>query len=405
MKTKSILSGGSFGPLFPYINQYRTEVKEQGYAVGSICEQICVLKLFDRWLKRRGLEVRDLNEAVAHDFFGRLKRGYPKNAARSTLQRLLAMLRRIGVTPVVAPAQPSPSQHLTGDYERFLLEERNLSRQSVRPLGRFADRFLSEIFGAGELNLAKLRAPDVTGFVQRSAHDHGSPYAKRLVRALRSFLRYLHYKGLVDTDLSIAVPKVARWALSTLPKHLSAVQVRQVLRHCDHSTARGRRNHAILLLLARLGLRGGEVVRLNLEDIDWDNTRITVCGKNGSWAQLPLPADVARAIAHYLRQDRPHCACRRVFIRDYAPLGGFEGSQSISKIVQCALAKAGVESSRKGAHLLRHSLATDMLRKGASLDEIGELLRHKSPDSTAIYAKVDLGSLQALALPWPGGVR
>ena len=178
-----------------------------------------------------------------------------------------------------------------------------------------------------------------------------------------------------------------------------------MLRHCDRSTARGRRNHAILLLLARLGLRGGEVVRLNLEDIDWDNTRITVCGKNGSWAQLPLPADVARAIAHYLRQDRPHCACRRVFIRDYAPLGGFEGSQSISKIVQCALAKAGVESSRKGAHLLRHSLATDMLRKGASLDEIGELLRHKSPDSTAIYAKVDLGSLQALALPWPGGVR
>lgn len=405
MKTKSILSGGSFGPLFPYINQYRSEIKEQGYAVGSICEQICALKLFDRLLKRRGLEVRDLNEAVAHDFLGRLKRGYPKNAARSTLQRLLAMLRRIGVTPVVAPAQPNPSQHLTGDYERFLLEERTLSRQSVRPLGRFADQFLSEMFGVGELNLAKLRAPDVTGFVQRHAHDYGSPYAKMLVRALRSFLRYLHYKGLVDTDLSIAVPKVACWALSTLPKHLSAVQVRQVLRHCDRSTARGRRNHAILLLLARLGLRGGEVVRLNLEDIDWDNTRITVCGKNGSWAQLPLPADVARAIAHYLRHDRPHCACRRVFIRDYAPLGGFEGSQSISKIVQCALAKAGVKSSRKGAHLLRHSLATDMLRKGASLDEIGELLRHKSPDSTAIYAKVDLGSLQALALPWPGGVR
>jgi site-specific recombinase XerD len=302
------------------------------------------------------------------------------------------MLRRIGVTPVVAPAQPSPSQHLTGDYERFLLEERNLSRQSVRPLGRFADRFLSEMFGAGELNLAKLRAPDVTGFVQRHAHDHGSPYAKWLVRALRSFLRYLHYKGLVDTDLSIAVPKVAHWALSTLPKHLQRCKCGKC---CDTVTAARHGDDAIT---PSCFCSHGLVCAV-------DNTRITVCGKNGSWAQLPLPADVARAIAHYLRHDRPHCACRRVFIRDYAPLGGFEGSQSISKIVQCALAKAGVESSRKGAHLLRHSLATDMLRKGASLDEIGEVLRHKSPDSTAIYAKVDLGSLQALALPWPGGAR
>jgi integrase len=218
------------------------------------------------------------------------------------------------------------------------------------------------------------------------------------------FLRYLHYKGLTNTDLSLTVPTVARWSLSTLPKHLSAAQVRQVLRHCDRSTARGRRNYAILLLLARLGLRAGEVVGLNLEDIDWENTRITVCGK-GKWAQLPLPADVARAIAHYLRRDRPHCSCRRVFIRDYAPIGGFRRSTSIAKIVQCALAKAGVVSARKGAHLLRHSLATDMLRKGASLDEIGEVLRHKSPDTTAIYAKVDLNSLQALALPWLGGAR
>ena len=130
-----------------------------------------------------------------------------------------------------------------------------------------------------------------------------------------------------------------------------------------------------------------------------------MCGKGGQWAQLPLPADVARAIARYLRQDRPRCACRRVFIRDYAPLGGLNRASAISKIVRCALAEAGVESARKGAHLLRHSLATDMLRKGASLDEIGEVLRHRSPDSTAIYAKVDLKSLRALALPWPGGAR
>jgi integrase len=384
MKTKSILSGGSSGPLFPYINQYLAELKEQGYAAGSFYEQIHILKACDRWLKGTNREVHELDDAIAGEFLRRtIKGGYGKNAGASTLRRLLAMLRRIGVTPEAKPACPSPSGQLARAFERFLLDERNLSPQTVAHRRLTASRFLLEKFGCGSLNLSKLRASDVTTFVQRHARDH----------------------GLTNTDLSLAVPTVARWSLSTLPKHLAVAQVRQVLSHCDRSTARGRRNYAILLLLARLGLRAGEVVSLNLEDIDWDNTRITVCGKNGSWAQLPLPADVARAIAHYLRHDRPHCACRRVFIRDYAPLGGFEGSQSISKIVQCALAKAGVESSRKGAHLLRHSLATDMLRKGASLDEIGEVLRHKSPDSTAIYAKVDLGSLQALALPWPGGVR
>jgi site-specific recombinase XerD len=262
------------------------------------------------------------------------------------------------------------------------LDERNLSPQTVAHRRLTASRFLLEKFGCGSLNLSKLRASDVTTFVQRHARDHGPFHASHLTTGMRLFLRYLHYKGLTNTDLSLTVPTVARWSLSTLPKHLSAAQVRQVLRHCDRSTARGRRNYAILLLLARLGLRAGEVVGLNLEDIDWENTRITVCGK-GKWAQLPLPADVARAIAYYLRRDRPHCSCRRVFIRDYAPIGGFRRSTSIAKIVQCALAKAGVVSARKGAHLLRHSLATDMLRKGASLDEIGEVLRHKSPDTTA----------------------
>jgi site-specific recombinase XerD len=222
---------------------------------------------------------------------------------------------------------------------------------------------------------------------------------------MRSFLRYLHYKGLINGDLSLAVPKVARWTFSTVPKHLSPDQVREVLRHCDQSTALGRRDYAILLLLARLGLRAGEVARLNLEDIDWENARITVCGKGGKWAQLPLPADVARVMARYLRRDRPRCACRRVFIRDYAPIGGFNSGGAVASIVKRALTRAGVASARKGAHLLRHSLATDMLRKGASLDEIGEVLRHKSPDTTAIYAKVDLSALKTLALPWPGGVR
>jgi len=405
-KPKSIPPGDSFGPLSPYINTYLAQVKEQGYAVASIYEQICALKIFGRWMKRTGRGVRDLNEpAVCKSLQRVVRRGYTKNAGRSTLRRLMAMLRQMGAMPAAITARPSPSEQVTCAYERFLVRERNLSDRTVAWHRHHISRFLSEQFDGGQINLSSLCAPDVTSFVQRHAHRNGPSSTKGLLAALRSFLRYLHYKGLIDNDLSLAVPKVARWSFSTIPKHLSAIQVRQVLRQCDRGTALGRRNYAILLLLARLGLRAGEVVRLNLEDIDWETATITVCGKGEKWAQLPLPSDVARAIAHYLRHDRPRCACRRVFIRHHAPVIGFNRSTSIAKIVQRALSKAGIASARKGAHLLRHSLATDMLHKGASLDEIGEVLRHKSPDTTAIYAKVDLNALRTLALPWPGGAR
>ena len=406
MQTSSITSSGSFGPLLPYIGSYLAQIREQGYTVGSLREQVHVLKACGRWLKRTGRDVCDLNESVARECLQRVaKRGFGRNTARPTLRRLLAMLRQIGVAPESKAPGPNRSEQLTHAYERFLLEERNLKPQTIALRRLVASRFLSEKFGSGPLKLSNLRAPDVTTFVQRHAHDHGPSSARTLVAGMRLFLRYLHYEGLIDADLSTTVPAVARWSFSTLPKHLSAAQVREVLCHCDRSTPLGRRNYAILLLLARLGLRAGEVVRLNLEDIDWENSRITVCGKGGQWAQLPLPADVARAIARYLHRDRPRCDCRRLFIRDYAPIGGFHRGAAIACMVKRALAKAGVESARKGAHLLRHSLATDMLRKGASLNEIGEVLRHKSPDSTAIYAKVDLKSLRTLALPWPGGVR
>jgi site-specific recombinase XerD len=362
--------------------------------------------MFGRWLKRTGREVQDLTEAVTCDFLRRVIKGrYAKAAAPATLRQLLVMLRRIGATPEAKTERPSPSEQLTCAYERFLLKERDLSQQTVTWHRSFVRRFLSEKFGSGPPNLSKLRPLDVTAFVQRHAHRHGPAQARNLVAAVRSWLGFLSYKGLVDRDLSLVVPKVACWSFSVGPKHLAPAQVRQVLHHCDRSTAVGRRDYAVLLLLARLGLRAGEVVRLNLEDIDWENARITVCGKGGKWAQLPLPADVAGAIVRYLRHDRPRCASRRVFLRNKAPIDGFNRGGAISSIVKGALAKAGVVSARKGAHLLRHSLAMDMLRRGASFDEIGEVLRHKCSKSTSIYAKVDLQSLRTLALPWPGGIR
>ena len=204
--------------------------------------------------------------------------------------------------------------------------------------------------------------------------------------------------------VSMAIPAIARWSLAEVPVYLPAETVERVLARCGRSTPGGRRDYAILTLLARLGLRGGEVLRLELEDLDWESGRIAIrSSKNGQAARLPLPADAGAAIAEYLRRDRPRCDSRRVFLRLSAPHVGFSGSPAISLVVAKALDRAGVTPVRKGAHVFRHSLATAMLGRGASLQEIGQILRHRSLKSTAIYAKVDLEALRGIALPWPGG--
>ncbi len=205
-------------------------------------------------------------------------------------------------------------------------------------------------------------------------------------------------------DLASAIPGIANWRLTHLPKALTAEQVESLLLCCDQSTATGQRDHAILLLLARLGLRAGEVVAMTLDDIQWETGLLTVRGKGLRHETLPLPQDVGEALAHYLRYRRPQCTTRRVFIRLRAPHQGFTTSAAICNVVRRALARAGLNPACKGAHLLRHSLATRMLSNGASLAEIGDILRHRQPQTTQIYAKVDVKALRTLAQPWPGGV-
>jgi site-specific recombinase XerD len=296
-------------------------------------------------------------------------------------------------------------QRFVDEYRHYLLQERGLAKTSLLNYVPFAEQLLTDRFSESALNLSELTAQDVTKFLQDRARQLCPGRAKLLVTALRSFLRYLRHQGQISVDLAGCVPSVAAWSLSTVPKFLPAGTVQQILDHCDRNTPEGKRNYAVLLLLARLGLRACEIVALSLNDIDWDNGRITIRGKGGRWAQLPLPVDVGEAIAIYLQSGRPRCVCRQVFIRHRAPLRGFAHSITVSTIVRRALIRARIDSVRKGAHLFRHTLATDLLRNGASLDEIGELLRHRSPNTTALYAKVDLTALRTLALPWPGGVR
>lgn len=399
------------GPLFEYIAAFLGQEKALGYKPESTATQthLQLISRLNRWLARMRRPLKYLNEDVIERFLKRARRNrnYRRSGAPTALRRLLQLLREVGVIPPAArPVPGNPAERIVDEYRVFLAKECGLNPGTIGHYARPIDRFLAERFGPGHVRLSQLEVRDVAAFVQRKAHGHSRGHALSVVTALRSFLRFARYRGYIDTDLGSAMPRVANWKLAGLPKYLPRGAVRQVLAHCDRTTATGRRNYAILLLLARLGLRGGEVVDVRLEDIDWRKGEITVRSKKGgAWVRFPLPADVGKALAGYLEKGRPRCSCRNVFVRVYAPYQPLAHSGVVSKIVRHALEQAGVESPHKGAHTFRHTLATDLLRKGASLEEIGRVLRHKHPDTTAIYAKVEIEALRQLALPWAGGGR
>jgi site-specific recombinase XerD len=294
-------------------------------------------------------------------------------------------------------------------YVDFLRNERGLTERSIYVYSPFIQEFLTEwVDRTGSGSPEAWDAQFVDEFLLHHARDRSSEYTRLLATTLRSFLRFLYLRGETATDLSPAVPMVRRWRETTVPAFLSPEEVERTLSATDPSTACGRRDHAILLLLARLGLRAGEVVALELGDIRWRTAQLCVRGKGRVLDQLPLLSEVGEALALYLQMDRGESASRRVFLRIIAPRVGLSGPGVVSHIVRWAFAQAGVHpTSRGAAHLFRHSLATRMLRQGASMAEISELLRHRSRATTSIYAKVDFEALRGVAGSWPGtgGVR
>lgn len=393
------------GPLSPHIDAFATLLREQGYTQSTTQHQLRLVAELSRWLERRNLTVSELGTKRNCQFLrSRRRRGQIRHGDAATLELLLKHFEGAGLVRAPAPtASDSPLCCLERAFAQHLTQERGLTQATLASYLPVARRFVSERFGEGPFRLAELRADDVTGYVLRHAHDLSPARAKMMVTALRALFRFLLLRGEIATDLAACVPTVADWRLTSLPKSIEEEQAEGVLEHCDRKTKVGMRDYAILLLLARLGLRGGEVATLSLEDLHWEAGEITIRGKGGRHHRLPLPQDVGEALVTYLREGRPRCSTRRVFVRARAPRRGFSSSVAIADIVRRALERAGLHPPRKGAHLLRHTLATQMLRKGASLAEIGEVLRHQHPDTTAIYAKVDLQALRALAQPWPGG--
>ena len=406
-KTPRALSSVREGPLGTYINSFAKQLSDQGYACSTVRLQLRLVAGFNHWLKQESITVSELTpEHIKRYLQYRAQRRRPRSDDAFTLKRLLDLLQQDGaIEKKETPIRRTSAQQLTDEFGLYLRQERALAPATITYYLDFVGRFLIDRFADGKVELAVLCAADIVRFVQDQAARLSPKRAKQMTAALRAFLQYARYRGDLSLDLAAAVPTVANWTKSSIPRFLPPDQIELVLAHCNRRTAIGRRDYAILLLLARLGLRGGEVAALRLDDIDWESGYISVCGKRRQQAQLPLPVEVGEAITAYLKNGRPRSADRRLFLRGRAPAIGFQGTGAITSLVRHALKRAGIKTPYQGAHLFRHSLATGMLGRGASLAEIGELLRHQSPETTTIYAKVDFGSLRTLALPWPGGER
>ena len=391
---------GLFGS---HLDSFVATVSKLGYARSTVRERLRLLGDLEQWLKRKRLVLVDLQEQVVKRFLETRRRaGRLRNGDARTVHHFLEHLRDKAIIPSTElPIDRSPLTMLQKQYETYLRKERGLAPVTIGRYWPFLRHFLVERFGEGPICLRELAPDDISGFLLRHARSGSPGVAKLMVTALHSFFRFLFRHGKIKRDLAGAVPTVSAWRQAELPRYLEEDEVERVVRACNRRTSVGRRDYAILLLLARLGLRASEVIALELDDIDWRAGVLTVRGKGRYHDRLPLPHDVGEAIAAYLRQDRPRCTTRRVFIRNKAPHRSFGHPSSISTIVCRALGRAGLQPDLKGAHLLRHSLATGMLRRGASMAEIGQVLRHRAPNTTEIYAKVDIKGLRSLALPWP----
>jgi integrase/recombinase XerD len=401
------LSSKREGPLGLYIDEFAEQLSRQGYSRQYARRRLQLVAELSHWLRRRDLAVADLTLTHLENYLrfrARSRRIRPGDAA--SLKVFFELLHQKGlVIAQIELVDKTPIDELQDEFRLYLRQERVLAPSTVIHYASFAKELLQHRFGIGPADLSLLSAADVVGFVQRRASSLVRKTAKLMTTALRSFLRYARYRDYIRVDLAACVPCVADWSAASLPKSLPLQHVKRVLASCNRKTAIGRRDYAMLLLLARLGLRAGEVVSLALDDIDWEAGYLTVRGKGDRRAPLPLPADVGKAIAAYLKYGRPRSTSRCVFLRGRAPASSFKSSPAVSTVVRHALARAGIDSPRKGAHQFRHTLATEMLRQGASLREIGDLLRHRPPQTTTIYAKVDLVSLRTLGLAWPGGAR
>lgn len=378
------------GPLAEHAEGFRAMLAGRGYAPSSAAGQLQVMAHLSRWLAQQDRQAGDLAPAMVGRFLlARRAAGYRRWLSARGIAPLLEYLETAGLAlPAASAEPPAPGGDVLTGFREYLVTERGLAASTVRNY-LDAARVL-----AARVRLESLTAGEVTGFVLEQCRERSTGSAAVLVTGLRSLLRYLHLAGFTAVSLAGAVPSAA--SASPLPEGIGPGQASLLLGSCDRGTAAGLRDYAVLVLLARLGLRVSEVAAMELSDIDWRAGQITIRGKGSRLDQFPLPADAGQAIAAWLRGGRPGCSCRRVFTTLLAPLGPLT-RKAVSAIVTRAARRAGMTAVT--AHRLRHGAATGLLRAGASLPEVGQVLRHASMLNTARYARVDHGALSAVARP------
>jgi integrase/recombinase XerD len=390
------------GPLARFADGFRVDLIERGYSLWGAQEQMYLLAHVSRWMEAEELGLSALTPTTLEGYFvWRRRQGYLSSLSPKSLRRLVGYLAGLGVLPA-DDVVPSPVDRLLEDFRVYLLEERGMAAGSVRLYEGIARLFLSGLRSEPLADdLARLSGAGVNTFVLRESRRRSQSSAGTVVGALRALLRYLHVQGLIAEPLAEAVPSVAR-RREDLPRGLDPGQVGRLLDSCDRSTPVGRRDFAMLLLLTRLGLRGGEVAALQFDDVDWRAGELVVRGKGSRIDRLPLPSDVGEALVDYLRDGRQRGFGRALFLNACAPLAGVSRGV-VSDVVVRACERAGIPPV--GAHRLRHTVASELLSRGAGLAEVAQVLRHRDLRTTAVYAKVDRAALSRLALPWPGSER
>lgn len=397
----AVLDQEVVGPLGQYGTGFGEELVRLGFRDGPAESHLRLLCDFSGWLECRGLDVEDVTEVRVTEFFAaRRVDGYRRHVTSRALAPLLGYLRRLGV--LAQPSRPvpvGPAEKLLEDYHDYLVGERGLQPAVVACYDIEAAAFLAAMAPEGPAGLAVLTLAGVSEFITAAALRRSPGSVANLVPALRSLLRYVHLRGMSGESLDRAVPSLAVRRDRRIPTVLSPDQVDRLIASCDRRSGIGRRDHAMLVVLARLGLRAGEVACLALDDIDWVAGQVLVHRKGPRQELLPLPADVGETIVAYLRRGRPPTQSRAVFVRAVAPWVALSGA-GVSWVVYAACDRAGLP--RVGAHVLRHFAASRMLAAGSSLTEIGQVLGHRRTATSAIYAKVDSATLGLLARPWPG---
>jgi len=402
-KTLQHLRTGLIGP---HIDAFADALEQQGYASSTVVRYLRAAAHLGRFVQRRGAVLADIDASMMEAFGRHLShcrcpRSYGGRTSchlRSGVKLFHQHLVQRGICTIQSVADNQGDEPaVVAAFRDWFRTHRGATEPTLRLYSRGASGLIQAL---GE-DVSQWRAQTLREFLLDHASKRGAETTQRLITSVRAFLRYLGFVGAIRDDLAFAIPAIAHWRLATLPRCLSSEELRRLIAACDGTTSARIRDRAIVLLLSRLGLRAGDIVRMRLTDIDWKSGTLRVMGKGRYQVRLALPQDVGDAVLRYL-ECRPRVDhSDRIFLRTIAPHGSLASSDGVSNVVKRALERAGIEAPAHGAHLLRHTAATEMLRHGVPLDQVGLVLRHRSIDMTAYYAKVDVSLLKQMAQPWP----